>query len=151
MSERDAVQTTFDAFAREAGFAKKSGTWYRRQGEAIIVLQLQKSHWGRQHYVNVALWLLPLGEADHPKEPQCHIRTRLSRLVPPEDEAHLDQLLDLDAGVADRERELLEFLRTRLLPLVDATATLEQLRTEPGHALLKSALVVGPAQRLLEE
>jgi Domain of unknown function (DUF4304) len=148
-SERDIVQTTFDAFARGAGFTRKSGTWYRRGPETIAVLQLQKSQWGRQYYVNFALWLLPLAEADHPKEPHCHIRTRLSRLVPPADEARLDELLDLELDVADRERELTEFLHANLLPSVEATGTLEQLRTWPGHTVVEAALVTGGAQRLL--
>jgi hypothetical protein len=151
LSERDAVQTTLDRFARDAGFTKKSGTWYRRNPDTIALLQLQKSQWGRQYYVNFALWLLALGDADRPKEPQCHIRTRLSRLVPPQDEPRLEQLLDLDAEAPDREGELMELLRTRLLPIVEATQTLEQLRTGPGRAVLKAALVTGPAQRLLDE
>jgi hypothetical protein len=148
VSTRDAVQSAVDAFAREAGFAKKGGSWYRRQPDTIAVLQAQKSQWGRQYYLNVALWLLPLGEAEHPKENQCHIRTRLSRLLTTDEAAALERLLDLDEDISDREVELIEMLRTHLLPLLDATATLDELRTS-GRGLTENSLVTGPAQQLL--
>ncbi|PZS07781.1 MAG: hypothetical protein DLM55_09900 [Acidimicrobiales bacterium] len=44
-------------------------------------LQLQKSQYGLRYYINVALWLLALGEAQFPKERTCHVRSRLSRVL----------------------------------------------------------------------
>lgn len=150
MSHGDPIQTAFDDFARELGFKKKSGTWYRRQPETIALLQLQKSQWGAQYYVNVALWLLPLGESDHPKEHQAHVRTRLTKLVTEEEATELERLLDLEAEVPDREQRLLELLRTRLGALLDETGTIADLRDGSGRWLVGAALVMGPAQRLLQ-
>jgi hypothetical protein len=148
VSTADAVQTAAERFAREAGFTKKAGSWYRRQPETIALLQAQKSQWGRQYYLNVALWLLALGEAEHPKENQCHVRTRLARLLAADEAAALERLLDLDKEAVDREGELGELLRGRLLPLLDATGTLEDLRTS-GRPLLEASLITGPAQQLI--
>lgn len=149
MSPPDPIQTTVDQFAREAGFTKKRDAWYRRQSETLALIQSQKSQWGRQYYVNVALWLLPLGEADYPKEQQCHVRTRLSRLVNEDETATLDELLDLEAEVDDREGQLMQILRARLRPLLDASKTLEDLRRNPARTMVDASLVTGPAQRLL--
>lgn len=40
MSERNAVQQAFDRFGQEAGFEKRSGSWYRRSDEVISIFNL---------------------------------------------------------------------------------------------------------------
>jgi hypothetical protein len=82
LSERNVVQTSFDEFGKASFGAKKSGSWYRRSDETIVVLNLQKSNYGPSYYVNVAIWLLAAGPADAPKPSHCHVQTRLERLVP---------------------------------------------------------------------
>ncbi|MGH2571996.1 MAG: DUF4304 domain-containing protein [Actinomycetota bacterium] len=52
MSEPNAVQQAFHLFGREAGFEKRSGSWYRH-GEAVIAISnLQKSQYGPKFYFN---------------------------------------------------------------------------------------------------
>lgn len=151
MSERNVIQAAFDRFARGAGCSKKSGSWYLRSSETIVVLNLQKSQYGPQYYVNVALWLRSLGDDEAPKENKCHVRTRLTRLVPPEAEAQLASLLDLTSGVDEGQRgEALEtFLRVHLLLYLKACSSLEGLRSGVGEHLVSKSLVTGPAQWLL--
>lgn len=151
MSERNAIQTIFDEFAKAAGCSKKSGSWYLRSPETIVVLNLQKSQYGLQYYVNVALWLRALGEMDAPKENKCQIRTRLTRLVPADLEKRLTALLDLDSDLdeASRHEELLGLLRERLLPLMEASSSLQSLRSGDGQLLIQKSLVTGPGQQLL--
>lgn len=151
MSVRNIIQTTFDEFAQSSGFTKKSGSWYRRSSETIVVLNLQESQYGPQYYVNVALWLLGIGpEEEAPKENHCHVRTRLELLVPTP-KGRATTLLDLTSPLDDRTRreELLTLLDSDLLPVVDACATLENLRSGEGRRLIDVSLVEGPAQRLL--
>ena len=80
--EQDPVKATFAGFGERNGFRRKSNAWYLPQAETIAVLDLQKSQYGPQYYANVALWLLPLGDAATPKEGTCQIRTRLTSLFP---------------------------------------------------------------------
>ena len=150
MTARNIVQTTFDEFGRASGFVKKSGSWYRRSAETIVVLNLQKSQYGPQYYVNAALWLLPLGEEQFPKEHKCHVRTRLDNLVPRDRERRVAELFDLEAEMEEgaRRDELTTLLRS-ILPMLDASATLEGLRSGDGERLIKASLVRGPAQQLL--
>ncbi len=53
MSVRNSIQTTFDEFGKTAGGSKKSGSWYRRSPETIVVLNLQKSQYALRYYVNL--------------------------------------------------------------------------------------------------
>lgn len=57
--------------------------------------------------------------------------------------------LDLEAEVEDREGKLMEMLRTRLRPLVDASKTLDELRRNPARTMVDASPVTGPAQPLL--
>jgi hypothetical protein len=150
VSVRNIIQTPFDEFAQSSGFTKKSGSWYRRSSETIVVLNLQKSQYGPQYYVNVGLWLLGIGPEEAPKENHCHVRTRLEFLVPTP-KGRVTTLLDLASPLDDRTRreELLTLLKSDLLPVVDACATLEDLRSGEGRRLIDVSLVEGPAQRLL--
>jgi hypothetical protein len=144
------IQATFDGFMKDAGFSKKSGSWYGVNDEVITVVELQKSQYGLQYYVNLALWLRSLGEAKTPKEQACHVRTRLSRIVGSE-EGRLSALLDLDVPMPDtvRAENLQSFLRTHLGPVLEATASLNGLRRDAGQRVVAQALVTGPAQELL--
>jgi Domain of unknown function (DUF4304) len=152
MSERDVIQRTFDEFGNAAGATKKSGSWFRRGPETIVVLNLQKSDYGDRYFVNVALWLLPLGPASAPKENVCHIRSRLSQLVPREMEEQVNELFDLNIPIdaASRRERLIVVLRENLLPLIDNGSTLEGLRSARCQHLIERSLVTEPARRLLD-
>ncbi len=144
MSSRNIIQETFDEFGKASGASKKSGSWYRRSDETILVFNLQKSNYAVRYYVNVAVWLLAAGPADAPKPAQCHVQTRLERLVPSELEERLTALLDLDSPIDDdtRREKLLALLGEHLLPLVEASSTLESLRSgAAGQRLIRASLV----------
>lgn len=152
MSQRNVLQTTFDEFAKEAGFTKRSGAWCRHQHESVAVIELQKSQYGPQYFVNVALWLLELGDVQCPKEHACHLRTRLTRLLP-ERKDELNALLDLDdASMTEshRRESLEQLLRDRLLPLLDTCSTLDGIRSLKSTGVLGAFLTTGPAQQVLE-
>lgn len=150
MSVRNVLQTAFDEFAGATGFTKKSGTWCRRRNEVIGVIELQKSQYGAQYFVNVALWLLALGEAQCPKEHVCHLRSRLSALLPDEED-RLAALLSLDVPMDEDDRRIafLEVLNVHLLPLLDTCSTLDGIRSLESSGPLESFLITGPAQRVL--
>lgn len=152
MRERDIVQETFDSLSREAGFVKKSGSWYRRQAETIAVLNLQRSQYGPRYYVNVALWLLPLGDSDSPKEHMCHVRTRLDELVGVEWEERVAALFDVEVEIEDETRraEMIGLFRGELLPVLDACGTIDGLRgSDEGRPMRERSVVDRAAIELL--
>jgi hypothetical protein len=144
------IHNAFDGFMKDAGFSKKNGSWYRTTDEVITVVDLQKSQYGLQYYVNLALWLRPLGEAKTPKEQVCHVRTRLSRLVGTK-EGQLSKLLDLDVPMPESERaeKLTAFLRVHMAPVLEAVQSLSSLRDGEGQSVVSASLVRGRAQELL--
>jgi hypothetical protein len=75
------VVKAFEGPLGEAGFRKKSGSWYLDAPETILVANLQKSNWGPQYYVNLAVWFKALGTEEAPKEQFCHLRKRLESIT----------------------------------------------------------------------
>lgn len=151
MRERNVVQTTFDEFGKAAGMRKQSASWLQRSDETVFVLNLQRSNYSVRYYVNVAVWLLALGENDAPKENNCHVRTRLDDLVGHSQEARLTELLDMGAQIDDHVRrlELLSVFEVHVRPMMHAAQTLNGLRSEVGQALITRSLVTGAAEQLL--
>jgi hypothetical protein len=124
----DAVTAAFREWGRAAGFRRKGATLYRDQPETIAVVNLQGSQWGGRYYVNVALWLKAVGEPDDPRENKCHIRTRLTQLVP--EPGLVDDVLTASSGLTDEVRGIRfrGLLDDYLSPILGSTGTLQELR-----------------------
>lgn len=129
----DSITATVRGWGRDNGFRRKGTTLYRDQLETVAVVNLQGSQYGGRYYVNVALWLKAVAEPDDPRENKCHIRTRLTQLVP--DATAADALLtgpkDVGGGPAfnDDLRRLLDEWLTPALALTGTLAELQRSRT----------------------
>jgi hypothetical protein len=75
------IQEAFVEAVKGGGFHEYAGSWYLDGAEATLVVNLQKSTYGDQYYVNLAVWDKSLGEVKFPKEHKCHVRLRLGSLV----------------------------------------------------------------------
>src|SRR5215217_2212835 len=100
---RNAVQRGFDQFGKQAGAEKKSGGWYWRSDDVVAVVDLQKSQYGAQYYVNVAFWLRALGNEPFPKSWKSHLQVRLGSLPDVDPEA-AERLFDLEHELPDEQR-----------------------------------------------
>lgn len=69
------------AALRPLGYTKQRTTWHRDHGELISVLNLQKSRWGDDLYLNLAVYLKQLGTETKPPEHRCHVRCRIEALT----------------------------------------------------------------------
>ncbi|HYO65616.1 MAG TPA: DUF4304 domain-containing protein [Archangium sp.] len=115
---------------REAGFKVRSNTWHKLCEDTILVVNLQKSQWGPQFYINLAVWVRQLGDASAPKEYQCHIRQRATSL-PDKRAKHLERALDLEdesTGMQEREACINEFMRDSAIPFLESLSTMEGIR-----------------------
>lgn len=146
MSERDEVQVLVDEFCKSRGYSKRSGSWYRRQDETIAVVNLQRSQHSHAYYLNVALWLIALGDAAAPKEHTCHVRTRADRLV--DDGELLGRALDLERNEVERGTVIVGALAL-VDDLLTACSSLVGCRETPGRRLIERSLVRGPAHPLV--
>ena len=70
-----------DIAARRSGF-ERSGkrNWVKRTPDFVQLVNLQKSQWSSENYLNFALWAVRLGEPPKLDESKFHFRTRAEDL-----------------------------------------------------------------------
>ena len=122
-SENKQLQGWLAPTMKAAGFRKVGATWRRTTDESLVLLNIQGSQWSRSFYVNLGAYYRALGDLDRPPEYQCHVRARLSQLVP--DLRRLADLLDFETPVpnAERSTELVELVQEHALRWLDCVAT----------------------------
>lgn len=76
------------------GFSKSGRNWYRALDEVIQVVNLQRSHWGSQYYINLAILIRQLEDLERPRHEQCHLIARLGMLT--RQEQPNDFIIDLE-------------------------------------------------------
>ncbi|RWC60005.1 DUF4304 domain-containing protein [Mesorhizobium sp.] len=106
MSEgRNVIIRALVETATDYGFrGVRKTNYYRERPETICVLNLQKSSWGPQFYLNAAVWLTRLGPERRPKEYNCHIRWRVNSLMEDEQSKMFTQALNLEHPLPDDQR-----------------------------------------------
>ncbi|TIS76728.1 MAG: DUF4304 domain-containing protein [Mesorhizobium sp.] len=106
MSEgRDVIVRALVEAATGYGFrGVRETNYYRERPETVCVLNLQKSSWGPQFYLNAAIWLTRFGLERRPKEHKCQIRWRVDSLMGSEQSKAFAEALDLDHSMPDDVR-----------------------------------------------
>ena len=134
-----------------AGFSRKGDSWFRRTDEVVEVVNLQKSQYGHQYYLNYALWLRALGEVNFPREEKCHIRMRAGSIV--SSDAELVRLLNFESGANDLERRsgFASILTSEFLPFAASCRSLRDLQRLYEAGKFTGAMVLGTAKRLLAD
>jgi hypothetical protein len=75
------LETAITSSLKASGFIKKARTWWRYGPDVIQVLNLQKSPYGDNLYVNLGIYVKSLGEEQKPPENRCHVQVRLDRVA----------------------------------------------------------------------
>lgn len=149
MIDKNKLKNVFGEALRDAGFIKKSGSWYRSGSDAIVVLNLQQSDHGNYYYLNVDVSLKALSTELFPKGNHCHIQMRADGLVG-DDILLLSKALDLDQGNEDDLSGFIDLLNQEILPLVGEFLSLDQLREHYKKSTFAKALLFWQARELLE-
>lgn len=147
MKTDNAVKLGIDDALKGSRFRRKGNSWYRETEEAVLLVDVQKSNFGEQYYVNLGVLLRHLldGGAHRlpPKENQCHIRVRIEALKPDE-EAALKGLLDIEDGGLETEerRQAVSSVITRVaLPFLNQCGSLAGILDADARGQLAAALV----------
>ncbi|MFE8602761.1 DUF4304 domain-containing protein [Archangium violaceum] len=146
------IRTAMAQELRKAGFKARTTSWYKHGPDALLVVNLQKSLHGPQHYINLAAWVKQLGEAEAPKEYQCHIRVRATSLPTHNAEA-LEHALNLDDASMDteqREAFISRFMREEAIPFLESLGTWEGIRAAVNAGKLKKGLLYKEVEALLQ-
>ena len=143
------IRLALEAVLSGEGFFRKKDSWYRRSNEVVEVVNLQKSQYGAQHYLNYALWLTAFGDATSPKEDKCHIRMRVDIIMT--DAENFARLLDLEADMPSDERRITiaAVLTSEFIPFADQCRSLTGLRALFADGRFRNAMVLAAAKRVL--
>lgn len=135
------------------GFVRKGSLLTRRSEEVVQSLELQKSQWGHQYYLNVGVWLTILGSIGLIQDKDMHVRIRADSLLEEEAQKKLSQCLDLEQSVNgfEREEQLQEIVGKSLLPKLQYWRSIAGLRDDMKLGLLASAFLAAVARKALEQ
>ncbi|MCB9981965.1 MAG: DUF4304 domain-containing protein [Rhodospirillales bacterium] len=129
----------------KAGFKKKSDTWYWGNDEVVLLLNLQKSQYGEQYYVNCGIGLKSLGAVDFPKENQGHIRFRLTTLADNEESRKsIELLFDMESSPLynqARQAKITHLIEELVLPIFQSCSSEVGVIKAVGAGLFAKAMV----------
>lgn len=148
--DTNSIHETIHELLSVAGFSRKGDNWYRNHRDVLQIINLQKSRYGAQYYLNFALWLKTLGEPDSPKEHQCHIRLRETAIS--SDRSNVRKIFDLEdksLSEAERCRAVAMFVQSELLPLADVCKSLLGVRACLQDGRFFRGMVTVSAKKLL--
>ena len=103
MKPQELIVSEFAPVLKDAGFRKQRTTWRRINTETIFVVNLQKSRWGANFYINLGVHLRILEAEPDPAHNVCHLSCRAEAI--PEALPVLSLALDFDRGSNGSEHE----------------------------------------------
>ena len=145
-----AIKNAFEKPLKANGFVKKGGSWYRDEPDAIFVADWQKSNFGKQYYVNLAVWVKALGKASFPKEHVCHIRIRLGQLMKRGSERLFDAE-DASISMDERTSRIVRAIETRAITFLTACRTVEGILRLLRQGRLSNAMVHWKVRELVDK
>ena len=144
MKSENPIKLGIDSSLRSEGFQHKPGTWYREQEESVLVVNLQKSNFGEQYYINLGVLLKGSQGAPvrlPPKEHECQVRLRVEAATPLEEQA-LTALLNLEdrsIEAGERERRVQALMAEQALPFLLQCSTRAGIQQAHQDGKLKGA------------
>lgn len=114
------------------GFKQKKNCWYIDLVETIALIDLQKSKWGNQYYINLAINLKSiLGTNLYPKENESHIRTRLTSLLSENEKLNLEKSLNLEDELyseIQRKQLITSTIITIVMPIFENLSSIKLIK-----------------------
>jgi hypothetical protein len=123
----DFIESIYKPVLKEKGFRKKQLNWWLEKGGLIWVVNVQKSLYGEQYYLNIGAEPVELAETEFPVEYKCGFRARIDSICELNDVQR--NSLDFEKLVPEEERKKawLEMLN-QFLQLIEKISCLEDLR-----------------------
>jgi hypothetical protein len=130
------------------GFCSSKNNFFLDGNDVVVVINLQKSNYDKNHFLNVGIWIKAIGgENKSPAENSCHIRSRadgfIDRSYP---ESKFGKLLNHDA---ERQRELPDAISEHLYPLIEKMRSTDSLAQMYREGNLTNAFINKEARDFL--
>ena len=110
----------------DSGWEKRGQSAYSVGDHVGVVVNLQRSRMGEQHFINVGFWFRDREDPDRPKEHRCPVNRRLERVFPDSHELILTAL-DLEISTPERLSALGRLLGEEVVPLLVSLCSREAL------------------------
>ena len=111
-----------------ADYSKRDSTWYKNTPEVILVVNLQKSDFGGQYYINLGISFKAIQKEQYPQENKCHIRMRLDNLTPNRDETL--NIFNLEKCSESQELLIIKVIQNVAVPWLEALITIEAIKSK---------------------
>lgn len=144
MTDLKLVKEALGVPLKEAGFKKNADSWYFSNKDVVLLVNLQKSQYGNQYYVNGGIALKSLGAAEFVKEHLCHIRFRLTSLVSEEEGKKIESVFDLEnESLTDQQRteEISTLVRNVALPILQECLSESDIVKTVKSGMLAKAMI----------
>lgn len=128
MTNKKLITQTIDSALSAYDFKKKSDNWFCHKDETVLLVNLQKSNYGGQFYLNCGVLIKALSNVEFPKEENCHIRFRLHHDDIGSPESQSEFLLDLEnESITDDRRviELTNLINSYVIPILEKCSTIK--------------------------
>ena len=118
----------FGAIAKESGFERTYEAWFKESPEVILVLDLQKSNFGNNYYLNVKLFIQGTFGNTYSKSKKL-VKTDGGNIFLRQPDNYSD-LLNLDTALEDHERNdgLRKMFSEFITPFCNKTNTKEAIK-----------------------
>jgi Domain of unknown function (DUF4304) len=140
-AEQRQLDLAIAAVLKPRGFTKRKSSWYYVTDECVGLLNVQKSNFGAQVYVNLGVCVKALTATEFPQDNECQIRARLAGLV--DDRQAFEQACNFeDTGVSpDKAKHIIAAIETVGIPFLEQLGTVDGIRKrlakgEPYHFLV---------------
>ncbi len=153
MINKKTFESTFGVPLVVNGFKRKASSWYRQAEGVLQVVNLQRSAYGAQYYVN--LCCVPVGmEVDGmpmPKVHNCPIQIRLTEAFP-DRKGEIENVFDLETtslNAAEPKEQLARFAQELIFPFLANAKDVPSLRHAIEHGRFEGGSANIAARRQL--
>ena len=150
MTDKKAFKKQLANVLLDAGFLLKVNSWRASGEEVVVVVEINKSPYDEQHYLNIGFWINRLGSFAGQKYNQCHLYFRLEGLFPLRRTLILNSLYLSKTGGLEPNQDFFSFVSSEVIPFVKASMTLSDLARAFRDGLLADGLLLREARDLLK-
>lgn len=135
------------------GWRSKSGVWYRDAPDLLAMLELQKSAYDSQHFLNLGFFFprLERNPTDSPSMRLAHIRCRADRVIEVGEISMAEVLRENEQDQASSQwkSDLEALISEKVMPYFENRRTLVALSMDLGRGAFSGCFVRADAHELL--
>jgi hypothetical protein len=121
------VARAFTAILRPRRYKRSNITWRVRNPDTLLMVNIQRSIWGGEFYINLAVLFLAVEDLKQPREYDCHVRARLDLPAADPNYSSFQRARHYEVDLDDNDRAsiLVRALSETGLPFLDQFETLD--------------------------